>query len=202
MMKQRDADASIERRNRAKGKLDEYKLREEIRRAKREPPSRLLVAALAFACGAVVALTVAWAIFGRTPWHDVSTPGPVSSAVAAPPVVIPPGEEPQYVPPPSEQGPAIPPHANPFASDPTVYDRNFLSLMTQEGWVCTGGSFDEQCKEKMTNFAHSICSYSGQSIALLYQNFGVPDFFGPREVRRAIANAQVAYPNCTFTGDY
>jgi hypothetical protein len=92
--------------------------------------------------------------------------------------------------------------ADPFAPDPTVYDRNFLSLMAQEGWVCTDGSTDERCKKEMVSFAHQICSFSGQPITLLYQNFGLPDFFGPREERRAIANAQVAYPNCTFTGDY
>jgi hypothetical protein len=29
--------------------------------------------------------------------------------------------------------------------------------------------------------------------------FGIPEFFGPREEGRAIANAETAYPNCTFT---
>ncbi len=48
--------------------------------------------------------------------------------------------------------------------------------------------------------AHQVCSYSGVSIDVIYQNFPLPSYFGPREDRRAIANAQQAYPNCTFTG--
>ena len=72
--------------------------------------------------------------------------------------------------------------------------------MSQEGWGCTDNSGTEQCKKQMVSFAHQICSYSGQPIDLIYQNFGLPAFLGPREERRAIANAEQAYPNCTFTG--
>jgi hypothetical protein len=82
----------------------------------------------------------------------------------------------------------------------SVYDQNFLSLMSQEGWGCTDNSGAEQCRKQMVSFAHQICSYSGQPIDLIYQNFGLPSFLGPREERRAIANAEQAYPNCTFTG--
>jgi len=83
---------------------------------------------------------------------------------------------------------------------PSVYDQKFLSLMSQEGWGCTDNSDAEQCRKQMVSFAHQICSYSGQPIDLIYQNFGLPSFLGPREERRAIANAEQAYPNCTFTG--
>ena len=82
----------------------------------------------------------------------------------------------------------------------SAYDENFLSLMSQEGWGCTDNSGREQCKKQMVSFAHQICSYTGQPIDLIYQNFGLPAFLGPREERRAIANAEQAYPNCTFTG--
>ena len=82
----------------------------------------------------------------------------------------------------------------------SAYDENFLSLMSQEGWGCTDNSGAEQCKKQMVSFAHQICSYSGQPIDLIYQNFGLPAFLGPREERRAIANAEQAYPNCTFKG--
>lgn len=85
------------------------------------------------------------------------------------------------------------------------YDQNFISLMAQEGWGCVGGASpvtDEYCRKEMLGFAHQICAYNGQSITLIYQNFGIPLYFGPREERRAIANAEQAYPNCTFTGDF
>ena len=92
----------------------------------------------------------------------------------------------------------------PAAAAPTpgfsAYDKKFLFLMTQEGWGCTDNSSAEQCKKQMVNFAHQICSYSGQPIDLIYQKFDLPAFLGPREERRAITNAEQAYPNCTFTG--
>ena len=80
------------------------------------------------------------------------------------------------------------------------YDQEFLSLMAQEGWGCTDNSDPNECQRQMVSFAHQVCSYSGVSIDVIYQNFPVPSYFGPREERRAIANAQQAYPNCTFTG--
>lgn len=99
--------------------------------------------------------------------------------------------------------PTVAPSTAPAAT-PTpgfsAYDENFLSLMSQEGWGCTDNSGRGQCKKQMVSFAHQICSYSGQPIDLIYQNFGLPAFLGPREERRAIANAEQAYPNCTFTG--
>ena len=82
----------------------------------------------------------------------------------------------------------------------SAYDENFLSLMKQEGWGCTDNSGAEQCKKQMVNFAHQICSYCGQPIDLIYQKFDLPAFPGPREERSAIAKAEQAYPNCTFTG--
>jgi hypothetical protein len=82
----------------------------------------------------------------------------------------------------------------------SAYDENFLFLMSQEGWGCTDNSGAEQCKKQMVSFADQICSYSGQPIDVIYQNFGLPAFLGPREELRAIANAEQAYPNCTFTG--
>jgi hypothetical protein len=90
----------------------------------------------------------------------------------------------------------------PGTSGPTMspYDREFLSLMAQEGWGCTDNSDAEQCQRQMVSFAHQVCSYSGVSLDVIYQNFPLPSYFGPREERRAIANAQQAYPNCTFTG--
>ena len=92
----------------------------------------------------------------------------------------------------------------PAAAAPTpgfsAYDEQFLSLMTQEGWGCTDNSSAEQCKNQMVNFAHQICTYSGQPIDVIYQEFDLPAFLGPREERGAIAKAEQAYPNCTFTG--
>jgi hypothetical protein len=82
----------------------------------------------------------------------------------------------------------------------SAHDENFLSLMSQQGWGCTDNSGAEQCKKQMVSFAHQICSYSDQPIDRVYQNFGLPAFLGPREERRAIENAEQAYPNCTFTG--
>ena len=81
----------------------------------------------------------------------------------------------------------------------SAYDENFLSLMSQESWGCTDNSGKEQCQKQVVSFAHQICSYSGQSIDVIYQNFGFPAFLGPGEERRVIANAEQAYPNCTFT---
>jgi hypothetical protein len=82
----------------------------------------------------------------------------------------------------------------------STHDENFLSLMSHEGWGCTDNSGEEQCKKQMVSFAHQICSYSGQPVDLIYQNVGLPAFLGRREERRAISNAEQAYPNCTFTG--
>lgn len=95
---------------------------------------------------------------------------------------------------------ATPPPTTISIPGPSVYDQKFLSLMSQEGWGCTDNSDAEQCRKEMVSFAHQVCSCSGEPIALIYQNFPVPSFFGGREERRAIANAQQAYPNCTFTG--
>jgi hypothetical protein len=91
----------------------------------------------------------------------------------------------------------------PAAAAPTpgfsAYDEKFLFLMTQEGRGCTDNSSAEQCKKQMVNFAHQVCSYSGQPIDLIYQKLDLPAFLGPREERTAIAKAEQAYPNCTFT---
>ena len=123
-----------------------------------------------------------------TPTIPVAGAPPASSVAPAP------------APPTTVTVPAAPPPTVTSAPGPSVYDQNFLTLMSQEGWGCTDNSDAEQCKKEMLSFAHQICSYSGQPIDLIYQNFGLPSFFGPREERRAIANAEQAYPNCTFTG--
>jgi hypothetical protein len=52
----------------------------------------------------------------------------------------------------------------------------------------------------MLSFAHQVCSYTPQSYSFLYQIFGLPNYFGPREMRRAITNASTAYPGCVVTG--
>ena len=83
--------------------------------------------------------------------------------------------------------------------DFSVYDEKFLFLMTQEGWRCTGNSAVKQCKRAMVNFAHEICSYSGQPIDLVYENLSPPALLGPREERTAIAKAEQSYPNCALT---
>jgi hypothetical protein len=82
----------------------------------------------------------------------------------------------------------------------SAYDEKFLFLISQEGWGCTDNSVAEQCKKQMVNFAHEICSYSGQPVDLAYRNLGVPAFLGLKEERRAIANAELAYANCTLAG--
>jgi hypothetical protein len=95
------------------------------------------------------------------------------------------------------------PLQSPAAVAPIPYfsasDEKFLSLMTQDGWGCTDNSDKDQCRKQMVNFAHEVCTYAGQPIDLIYQNFKLPPFLGPREERRAIAKAEQAYPNCTFT---
>jgi hypothetical protein len=71
--------------------------------------------------------------------------------------------------------------------------------MKQEGWVCAGPERgNSECGKEMLTFVHQICDYSGSPLADLPE-FGIPEFFGPREEGRAIANAETAYPNCTFT---
>jgi serine/threonine protein kinase len=95
---------------------------------------------------------------------------------------------------------AAPPSTATSPPGPSVYDQNFVSLMAQEGWGCTDNSDDQKCRNEMVGFAHEACSYSGQSFSFLYQTMQVPEFFGARETRRAIAIASQAYPNCNFTG--
>lgn len=82
----------------------------------------------------------------------------------------------------------------------SAYDKAYLDAMAREGWTCTDGSDREQCGQKMLSFAHQVCSYTPQSYSFLYQIFGLPNYFGPREMRRAITNASTAYPGCVVTG--
>jgi hypothetical protein len=101
--------------------------------------------------------------------------------------------------------PAVTPSAKPAATptpDLSAYDEKFLSLMSQEGWGCTEDSGAEQCKTQMVSFAHQMCSFSGQSVDTVYQNFDLPALLGPGEKRMAIVNAEQSYPNCTFTGNH
>jgi hypothetical protein len=50
------------------------------------------------------------------------------------------------------------------------------------------------------NFAHQICSYSGQPVDVIDQNLDPPAFLGPRGAHKAIAKAEQVYPNCTLIG--
>jgi hypothetical protein len=145
---------------------------------------------------ALVALVVAIAgalIFLATTFFG-SGPSKHDEPEAKPSTTVP------VAPPPNVVVTAAPPAPTAVVPGLSVYDQNFLSLMSQEGWGCTDNSGAEQCNKQMVSFAHQICSYSGQPIDLIYENFGLPSFLGPREERRAIANAEQAYPNCTFTG--
>ncbi len=72
--------------------------------------------------------------------------------------------------------------------------------MAREGWGCTDGTVGERCDEQLLAFAYQACSYSGQSYRFLYETLGLPSYLGPRMMRRALANASQAYPNCEFTG--
>lgn len=103
--------------------------------------------------------------------------------MSAPSAVVPPVPAPAPTPAPSPE--------------PSAYDQNFLSLMTQEGWGCTDNATTAQCGKEMISFAHEACSYSGLDISTVYQNLG-GDRFLAREERRLLANAEQAYPNCTF----
>ncbi len=44
---------------------------------------------------------------------------------------------------------APPPPTVTSTPGPSVYDQNFLSLMSQEGWGCTDNSDAEQCKKEI-----------------------------------------------------
>jgi hypothetical protein len=151
-------------------------------------------AAALLSVGAAVAAVIA--VLGWIMLHkDRPAPSPAAGKDTSPAAA--PAPPP---PPPTVTVQATPPPTVTSTPGLSVYDQNFLSLMSQEGWGCTDNSDAEQCRKQMVSFAHQICSYSGQPIDLIYQNFGLPSFLGPREERRAIANASQAYPNCTFTG--
>lgn len=149
-------------------------------------------AAALVSVGAAVAAVIAvlgWIVLHKDRPAPPPAAGKNTSSAAAP-----------APPPPAVTVQATPPPTVTSIPGPFVYDQNFLSLMSQEGWGCADNSDVEQCRKEMVSFAHQICSYSGQPVDLIYQNFGLPSFLGPREERRAIANAEQAYPNCTFTG--
>lgn len=82
----------------------------------------------------------------------------------------------------------------------SAFDKAFLDAMAREGWTCTDGSDRDQCGETMLSFAHQVCSYAPQSYKFYYETFGLPIYFGPREMVRAITNASAAYPGCVVTG--
>jgi len=169
----------------------------------RQPLPRPVMAALV-----VLVVTVGAAVItlGAMYFTQITTKPIVPSAVPLPPPCTPktlgvetclpaPSPEPTVTATAAPAGPTV-------TSTPglSAYDLNFLSLMSQEGWGCTDNSDAEQCRKQTVSFAHQICSYSGQPINVIYKNVGLPSFLGPREERRAIANAEQAYPNCTFTG--
>ena len=140
----------------------------------------------------MAAITVGWVMLHK---NRPAPPPAAEKTTSSPAAVAPPPPPPSTV---TVQA-APPPTVTPTPG-PSVYDQNFISLMSREGWGCTDNSDNDQCRKEMVSFAHQICSYSGQPVALIYQHFGHPSFLGPREERRAIANAEQAYPNCTFTG--
>jgi hypothetical protein len=174
---------------------------------------RPVMAALVVLVGTVGAAVIT---LGAMYFTQITTKPIVPSSVPLPPPCTPKtlGVEtclPASSPEPTVTATAAPPAPPVVTPGLSAYDQNFLSLMSQEGWGCTDNSDAEQCRKQMVSFAHQICSYSGQPIDLIYQNFGqpidliyqnfgLPSFLGPREERRAIANAEQAYPNCTFTG--
>jgi hypothetical protein len=148
----------------------------------------VLVAAIASALVLLVST-----LFGRRTTNNarpqpVPSP-PMTTTVAAAP------------PPPTVTVQATPPPTVTLTPGLSVYDQNFLSLMSQEGWGCTDNSDAETCKKEMVSFAHQVCSYSGLDYSVVYHNMAGSSFISPaREERRAVANAEQAYPNCTFTG--
>lgn len=133
-----------------------------------------------------------------------SAPGekPTASAAAAPPpatVTITASPTTAIISPPAP-APATTTTSRNVYERGSQYDQAYLDLMAQEGWGCTDGSDREQCAKEMLSFAHQVCSYTPQSYSFFYQIIGLPPYFGPREMRRAISNASTAYPNCVVTG--
>jgi hypothetical protein len=181
--------------------VDDEPVQSDVSAARRHGPlvSLGLVALVVGVIGCVILL--ASVLFG---WHDSKHAelSHISSPLTAPTTGV--AVPPPAAPPTTMTVQAAPPNTGLPTPAPSVYDQNFISLMTQEGWTCTGLDVSPQvndpCWKQMVGFAHQICSYSGQPISLIYQNFGLPSFFGPREERTAIANAEQAYPNCAFTG--
>ncbi|MCA2264239.1 hypothetical protein [Mycobacterium marseillense] len=151
---------------------------------------------LVLAVGGALVLLASF-LFG---WHTTNNARP--QPVPSPPVTTTVAAAP---PRPTVAAPPPPPAAT-STPGPSVYDQNFLNLMAQEGWGCTDNSDAETCKKEMVSFAHVACSYSGLDYSTVYQNmapytWGRSAFISPaRETRRALALAQQAYPNCTFTG--
>lgn len=163
-------------------------------------------AAMLITAGAAVATVVA--VLGWILLHKdrpvPAPPAPTTSPAAAAPapsatVTI------AAAPPTTNVPPAAPPPPTATAGQNvyergSAYDKAYLDAMAREGWTCTDGSDREQCGEEMLSFAHQVCSYTPQSYSFLYQIFGLPNYFGPREMRRAITNASIAYPGCVVTG--
>ena len=151
------------------------------------------VAAL-LSVGAAVAAVIA--VLGWIMLHkDRPAPFPAAGENTSP------AAAPAPPPPPTVTVQATPPPTVTLTPGLSVYDQNFLSLMSQEGWGCTYNSDAEQCRKQMVSFAHQVCSYSGLDYSVVYHNMAGSSFISPaREERRAAANAEQAYPNCTFTG--
>lgn len=167
-------------------------------------------AAALITAGAAIAIVVA--VLGWITLHKERPAAPASPSPSEPrgKPTTPAAAAPQ---PDTTTNTAPPPTAIPSAPAPATtttsrnvyergsqYDRAYLDLMAQEGWGCTDGSDREQCAHQMLSFAHQVCSYTPQSYSFFYQIFGLPPYFGPREMRRAILNASIAYPNCVVTG--
>jgi hypothetical protein len=164
-------------------------------------------AATLITAGAAVATAVAvlgWITLHKdrpAPASPAPTTSPAAPAPAAPPatVII------TAAPPTTSVPPAAPPPPTTTTGENvyergSAYDKAYLDAMAREGWTCTDGSDREECGQEMLGFAHQVCSYTPQSYSFLYQIFGLPSFFGPREMRRAITNASTAYPGCVVTG--
>jgi hypothetical protein len=125
---------------------------------------------------ALVVVIAGALIFLATTLFGTGSPKPVEPS-AKPSVPVAP-------PPPGVIVTAAPPAPPVVTPGLSAYDQNFLSLMSQEGWGCTDNSDAEQCRKQMVSFAHQICSYSGQPIDLIYQNFGLPSLAHGRNAGR------------------
>jgi hypothetical protein len=97
-------------------------------------------AAALLSVGAAVAAVIA--VLGWIMLHkDRPAPSPAAGNNTSPAAAPAP-------PPPTVTVQATPPPTVTTTPGPSVYDQNFLSLMSQEGWGCTDNSDAEQCRKE------------------------------------------------------